>query len=318
MSSKPQQGEFKLIERFIRPFKLHSKGLQLGPGDDAALVEPPKGLSLAVTVDTVREGVHFGRRFLSSEIGHKALAVNLSDLAAMGASPRWFLVALELPARFPSSRLDGIAKGMAALARSEACVLIGGNVTKGDRLALTITAIGEVPPKLALRRDGLRPGDVIAVTGELGAAALGLRLLKSGARAGAEAQLRPIPRISAGKAALGLARAAIDISDGLAQDVSHLADRSGCGVELWADAIPMSPEVAAQPDALELCLSGGEDYELVFSVRPAKLVELQSRLRSLGVPLTVIGRAFTRRGVWLAPREGERVRRLDTAGFQHF
>jgi thiamine-monophosphate kinase len=318
MSSKAQQGEFELIERFIRPFQLHSKGLKLGPGDDAALVQPSKGLSLAVTVDTVREGVHFGPRFTAAEIGHKALAVNLSDLAAMGATPRWFLVALELPARFPSSRLDGLAKGMAALAGSEACVLAGGNVTKGDKLALTITAIGEVPPKLALRRDGLRPGDAIAVTGELGAAALGLRRLKSGARAGAEVQLRPIPRVSAGKAALGLAQAATDVSDGLAQDVSHLARSSSCGVELWADAIPMSPEVAAQPDALALCLSGGEDYELVFGVRASKLAELQSCLRQVGVPLTVIGRAVTRRGVWLAPHEGEPARRLDTAGFQHF
>ena len=318
MSSKAQQGEFELIERFTRPFKLRSKGLQLGPGDDAALVEPSEGLSLAVTVDAVREGVHFGPRFLPPEIGHKALAVNLSDLAAMGATPRWFLVALELPARFPSLRLDGIAQGMAALARSEACVLVGGNVTRGDRLALTITAIGEVPPKLVLRRDRLRPGDLIAVTGELGAAALGFRLLKSGRRAGSEAQLRPIPRISAGKAALGLAHAAIDISDGLAQDVSHLAESSGCGVELWADAIPMSPEVAAQSDALALCLSGGEDYELVFGVGRAKLAKLQSRLRQLSVPLTIIGRATPRRGVWLAQHEGERARKLEPLGFQHF
>jgi thiamine-monophosphate kinase len=318
MSAQAQQGEFKLIERFIRPFKLHSEGLQLGPGDDAALVQPSKGLALAVTVDTVREGIHFGPLFSASEVGHKALAVNLSDLAAMGATPRWFLVALELPARFPSSRLDGIAKGMAALARSQACVLVGGNVTRGDRLALTITAIGEVPPKLALRRDGLRPRDVIAVTGELGAAALGLRLLKSGTRIGAEAQLRPTPRISAGLAARGLAHAAIDVSDGLAQDVSHLTESSGCGVELWADAIPMSPEVAAQPDALKLCLSGGEDYELVFGVGRAKLAELQSRLRKLGVPLTVIGRSVTPRGVWIAPREGERARKLRPLGFAHF
>ncbi len=201
---------------------------------------------------------------------------------------------------------------------AEACALVGGNITRGDRLALTITAIGEVPPKLALRRDSLLPGDVIAVTGELGSAALGLRLLKTGRRAGAEAQLRPIPRISAGEAALGLAHAAIDVSDGLAQDVSHLCERSGCGVELWADAIPMSPEVAGQPDALELSLNGGEDYELVFGLRPAKLARLQARLRALGVPLTVIGRAVRRRGVWIAPHEGKRARRLAPAGFAHF
>jgi thiamine-monophosphate kinase len=318
MSPEPSQGEFELIDRFTRQFELRARGLQLGPGDDAALIEPSKGLSLAVTVDTVRDGIHFGPRFRPAEIGHKALAVNLSDLAAMGATPRWFLVAFELPPRFPSSGLDGVAKGMAALARAEACFLIGGNVIRGDKLALTITALGEVPSKLALRRDGLRKGDILAVTGELGSAALGLRLLKSGTRAGAQTQLRPIPRVSAGLAALGLATAAIDVSDGLSQDVAHMAERSGCGVELWADAIPMSPEVAARRDAFDLCLNGGEDYELVFGLRPVKLAKLQSRLRKLGVPLTVIGRVVAKRGVWIAPREGERASRFAAVGFQHF
>jgi len=318
MSPKLHQGEFGLIERFIRPFDHHSKGLQLGPGDDAALIQPSKGLSLAVTVDTVRDGIHFGPRFTADEIGHKALAVNLSDLAAMGAAPRWFLVALELPARFPSARLDGIARGMAALAREHRCALIGGNVTRGDRLALTITALGEVPPELALRRDALRPGDAIAVTGELGSAAFGLRLLRSGTRAGADAQLRPTPRVSAGLAARGLARAAIDISDGLAQDLSHLCERSGCGVELWADALPMSPEVAARPDALDLCLRGGEDYELVIGLRPANVAKLQARFREFGIPITVIGRATRANGLQLAPSEGGRSRPLEAVGFQHF
>jgi thiamine-monophosphate kinase len=323
-------GEFEVIRRFTAHFEAirgssvgapsggaSSVGLVLGPGDDCAVLQPRPGWELAITTDAVREGIHFGPLFRPEEIGHKALAVNLSDLAAMGARPRWFLVALELPAALGARTLDGIARGMARLARAEGIVLAGGNITLGDRLGLTLTAIGEVRPGALLRRDGLRPGDSLAVTGTLGEAALGLRRLQAGTRRGAGAQLRPVARVAAGLALLGIATCAIDVSDGLAQDLSHLCRRSGCGAELWIESLPRRPAVAREQDWLGLCLSGGEDYELLFGFPPARLRALRTRLARLGVPLSIVGRATTGGGVLLRPWAGAPGRPLEAEGFQH-
>jgi thiamine-monophosphate kinase len=289
----------------------------LGPGDDAALLRPRSGWHLCVTTDALREGVHFGPLFRPQEIGHKALAVNLSDLAAMGASPRWFTVALEVRRGLPPSSLDGIARGMARLAAAHGCVLVGGNVIRGDALALTLCALGEVPAGLAIRRDGLQAGDLIAVSGQLGSAALGLRRLRAGSRRGAAHQLRPEPRVALGIAARGLASAAIDVSDGLARDLNRMLEASGCGAELWAESLPTTPQVRCSTDWTALCLQGGEDYELCLGVHPSRWERLRRRAERVGTRLTVIGEARQGRGLRLAEARGKRSRPLVIRGFDH-
>jgi thiamine-monophosphate kinase len=312
--------EFALIDCFVRAFR-RQRGARvvLGPGDDAALVRPSPGMLLCATTDALCEGVHYGPRFRPDEIGHKALAVNLSDLAAMGADPRWFLVALALRPGTSAAWVEGVARGMARLARRFDCALVGGNITRAVRNSLTLTVLGEVPDGQALRRDGLKAGQALVVTGSLGGAALGLRLLRRGRSAApaVRSQLTPDPQIAAGRAARGLASAAIDLSDGLAQDLGHLCRASGCGAEIWESSFPLAPGVAARADRLALALSGGEDYQLLFGVSLRRWPELRSRLASVGVTGTVIGRASSRRGLWIAPSATEKPRRLDPLGFQH-
>jgi thiamine-monophosphate kinase len=315
--------EFALIDRFVRHFPRRGPGLSLGPGDDCALLRPAPGRELCVTTDTVRQGAHFGPRFGAADVGHKALAVNLSDLAAMGARPRWFLAAIELPARVAPTFVDGLGRGMAALARKHQCLLAGGNLCRGPGVAVTITAIGDIPTGRATRRDGLRAGDLLVVTGSLGLAALGLRTLRRsrrdrGVAAAERAQLRPEPRVAAGLAARGLATAGIDISDGLSQDLGHLCAASGCGAEVWAERLPTSSGVAARRDWLTLCLSGGEDYELLLGVAARSWPKLRRRLGRSGTPAVVIGRALARPGLWLADGPGGPVKRLPPRGFNHF
>jgi thiamine-monophosphate kinase len=318
--------EFALIERFLHHFPRAGPGLFLGPGDDCALLRPAPRHELCVTTDTVREGVHFGPRSTPEDIGHKALAVNLSDLAAMGARPRWFLAAIELPARVAPALVEGMARGMAALAREHRCLLAGGNLCRGRGVAVTVTALGDVPIGGALRRDGLRPGDLLVVTGTLGLAALGLRSLRRARlprlaqrRGEAElAQLRPRPRVAAGLAARGVATAGIDISDGLAQDLGHLCDASRCGAELWSDQLPVGPLVAARRDWLSLCLAGGEDYELLLGVAPERWAKLRRHLERSGAHAFAVGRASARPGLWLARGPGGRAKKLSARGFSHF
>ncbi|MHB1843803.1 MAG: thiamine-phosphate kinase [Deltaproteobacteria bacterium] len=310
-------GEFELIAAFVRELPHAGPGLALGPGDDGALLRPSPGSELCVTVDTVRLGVHFTKQFTPEDVGHKALAVNLSDLAAMGARPRWLFCALELPRGTRAAFVTRLARGMAPLAQTHGCLLAGGNVSRGPGLAVTITAIGDVPSGLALRRDGLRPGDLIAVTGALGGAALGLRRLRVGDRRGAARQLRPIPRIELGLAARGLASAAIDVSDGLLQDLGHLCRRSSCGAEVSGALAPIDSALAGRVDRLALALGGGEDYELVFGVPPARLARLRRKVERRGSALTVIGRACRGRGVRLAGGEGA-LAYSSTLGFRHF
>jgi thiamine-monophosphate kinase len=313
--------EFALIERFVRHFPRRGHGLVAGPGDDCALLRPSPRRELCITTDTIREGVHFGPAFTPADIGYKALAVNLSDLAAMGARPRWFFAAVELPARVAPGFVDDLGRGMAALAGEHRCLLAGGNLCRGPGVAVTLTAIGDVPTGGAIRRSGLRPGDLLLVTGSLGLAALGLRMLaRPGHRrvAAARAQLRPRPRVEAGLAARGIATAGIDISDGLSQDLAHLCAASGCGAVLWSESLPVAPSVAAQRDWLTLCLAGGEDYELLLGVGPQELPRLSRRLELLGAPGVVIGRATRRLGLRLASAQGGRETRLTPRGFSHF
>lgn len=301
------RGEFAFIDAFTAAFPKAGRGVALGVGDDCAALTPAPGHLLCATTDALVEGVHFERRtFRPEDAGHKALAVNLSDLAAMGAVPRWFLCALSLDGVADERYLLGAARGMAALAREHGCALVGGNVARGP-LAFTITALGEAPHAQLLTRSGMKPGDLLYAVGTFGDAALGLELVSSRKRPAARpspperAQLRPTPLVRVGLAAAPHASAAIDVSDGLAQDAGHLATSSRCGVAIELGAVPISPAVKSLPAAKRwrLVTSGGEDYALLFAVRPANARALEDAVRSAGARAAPIGEALEGRGVKL-------------------
>jgi len=261
----------------------------LGIGDDCALLRPDAGLDLAVTSDMLVEGRHFLPGAEPRALGHKALAVNLSDLAAMGATPRWATLALALPAVEPAW-LEAFSEGLFALAARYNVDLVGGDTTRGPLRTLSITAIGEVPPGLALERAGARPGDDIWVSGELGGAALALAHPEI-----PEAAKRlhtPEPRVELGERLRRLAHAAIDVSDGLAGDLVHILRRSDVGATVEYSLIPRCPafEALNNPALEKDCvLAGGDDYELVFTAPREHRPELESLARELRLGLTLIG-----------------------------
>jgi thiamine-monophosphate kinase len=300
--------EFDLIDAFLKPFPRGS-GVRVGPGSDSAAVSVSPGMQLVATTDAVTEGVHFDlRRFSPEDVGWKSLAVNLSDLAAAGARPRWFLCALGVP---KSSRAGQIARrisrGMAPLARRTSCALVGGNVTRASEWSVTITALGEA--RRALTRTGARPGDALVVVGALGDAAAGLRPYPS--PVAVRAQRRPTPLVREGQIAAAYASAAIDVSDGFLQDLGHLCEQSTVGAVVECSALPLGKAARALPDGMELALGGGEDYALLLAVPRRKLARLRARLRCAEV-----GRIIRGRGVQLTelgqPRPLPR-----RAGFDH-
>jgi thiamine-monophosphate kinase len=282
-------GEFQLIDRFLACFP--RPDLVLGPGDDCALLRVPAGRDLAVTTDAVVEGVHFSGAFSPADIGHKALAVNLSDLAAMGATPLAFQCALA----FPPARagdLVGIGRGMARLAKLHNIAISGGNMTRASELSITVTAMGTVKRGRALTRAGARPGDTLYVSGALGGAAAGLL---PGARPSlVRQQRRPDPCVPLGEALVGIASACIDVSDGLAQDLGHLLEASGVGA--WLDAVPVQKGAT-----LEQALTGGEDYELLFAVPPARVGALQAATRGYAHKPIAVGRVVKGQGLQNPP-----------------
>jgi thiamine-monophosphate kinase len=299
-------GEFDLIRAFTRALPLTGEGVVLGPGDDAALLRPPRGEELVATVDAVEEGVHFDGRFTAADVGWKALAVNLSDLAAMGARPLWALVALGVPPGTPAARLAGVARGLGACARRYGVAVAGGNVTRAPGLSLTVTVVGGVRAGRALRRDGARPGEAVLVSGTLGEAALGL---EPGAPARlARRQRRPEPRLALGRALSGLASAAVDVSDGLVQDLGHLCRASGVGASLRLAELPLSQAyrraTAGRPDPWAPALSGGEDYELCVTVPVRRVPAALAAARAAGTPLCVVGTVTRARGVQVARPDG--------------
>jgi thiamine-monophosphate kinase len=315
--------EFERISRFLAPFAPDGAGVVAGPGDDCALTRPRPGRLLVTKVDQVVEGVHFTSAFRPADIGHKALAVALSDLAAAGAEPRWFLVAVAMPAAYRDRDLDDLAAGMAALAREAGIALVGGNFTSAERLSLAVTTVGEVRPEHAIRRSGGSPGDVLLVTGTLGDAALGVRQLAGGRprRPGrpALAQLRPVPRNAFGAGAGRWVTAGVDVSDGLLADLGHLVERSGVGAEVHLGSIPLSPEVRALgPEGLRLALTGGEDYELLFAAPPAGARALERRAAARGLALTRIGHLVPGAGIRLLDSDGTEVPPPTTRGWDHF
>ncbi len=313
--------EFELIRRYFTPLyaQCADDGVTLGIGDDAALLAPRPGHELAVTTDTLIAGRHFPLATSPYDIGWKALAVNLSDLAAMGAEPRWFTLALSLPDA-DAAWLQEFARGLQALAQEYRIVLIGGDTTRGP-LSITITAIGEVPRGMALRRDGARAGDLICVTGTLGDAAAGLREVLGG-QLSTERLLqrlnRPQPRVAAGCALRGIATALIDLSDGLAGDLQHILDASGVGARIDAGTLPSSAELMSYaPDAgvrRSLQMSGGDDYELCLCIPAERLVDACS---VVDVPLTVIGQITSGQQFRLGAADGVTIE-IKPAGYQHF
>jgi len=309
--------EFDLIRRYFEPLGPSGGALTLGIGDDCALLDVPAGQQLAVSTDTLVEGRHFTAAVDPAALGHKALAVNLSDLAAMGAQPLAYTLALTLPERDPQW-LSGLVSGLAALAAASGIVLAGGDTTAGP-LSLTLTVMGAVPPDQALRRSGARPGDLIAVSGTLGDAAYALH--HPGADAGLDARLhRPTPRLALGLAMRQLASAAIDISDGLAGDLGHILRASAVGAELEADALPTSAALArlsAVEPRLQAQLHGGDDYELCLCIPPQRWAEAQARAAVLELPLTQVGSITAEPGLRLRRGSGA-PHTIPTRGYLHF
>ena len=315
---------------------MDSREVPVGIGDDAAVVRPRSGGDWVFSTDAFIEGRHFlSRAHPPHAVGYKALARAVSDLAAMGAAPRYFLLTLALPAGRTGSWLERFARGMGHAARRFGMRLIGGDVSRADCVGAALTVIGEAPHKRVLARRGARPGDALYVSGRLGAAQTGLEiLLRSGAAAGARAarsvvlrrQLYPEPRLALGQwlAAQRLASAAMDISDGLSTDLSRLCAAGGVGAVVHAGSLPLAGSESlrsrgarrSRHDAADLrrALHGGEDYELLFTVRPRLVTRMPREFR--GVPLTRIGEIAARRAI-LLERDG-RMQVLRPLGWDHF
>lgn len=319
--------EFDLIESIRARVNIPRDDVVLGIGDDAALTDLAPGRQLVACTDTLVAGVHFPHGTAAEDIGWKALAVNLSDLAAMGAAPAWALLALTLPdadARF----VEHFAKGFAELARAHHVALIGGDTTQGP-LSITLTALGTLPTGKALTRAGARAGDAVFVTGTLGDAAGALRVALS-PHAGKSVEAgwgplfgrlnRPEPRVAAGLALRGVASACIDVSDGLLADLGHVCAASGVGAELDLDALPLSSALTGALDPAtcrELALAGGDDYELCFCVPAAHESEIAAALAHAGCPATRIGRIVAGAGVRVLDAHGNEVA-TPQAGWEHF
>ncbi|GAA0714188.1 thiamine-phosphate kinase [Dokdonella soli] len=324
--------EFDLIDLIHKRCAIERADVRLGIGDDAAILRPPPGLDLIVSTDTLVAGVHFPEMTSAQDLGWKSLAVNLSDLAAMGAMPVWALLALTLPDA-DRTFVEGFAGGFAELAAQHRVALVGGDTTRGP-LTVTVVVHGFAPPAHVLRRDGAQIGDAVFVTGTLGDAAAGLRCLDPrDAQANAlfhappetrewliSRLLRPTPRLAAGAALRELASACIDVSDGLLADLGHIAARSGVGIEIDALELPASSALLAlfdAPDRLALQAGGGDDYELAFSVPPAHVADVQRDLARVGCGATRIGRVVAGQGVRLLDANGTPIA-LRRRGWDHF
>jgi thiamine-monophosphate kinase len=290
-------GEFQLIERFFKRSTPEDPYVALGAGDDCALLATGPGEQWAVSTDTLIEGVHFLSNVDSAALGHKALAVNLSDLAACGATPRCFFLAIALPV-VDETWLAGFSRGLYALADAYQCVLAGGDTARSPNgVVITITAMGTVPAGRALLRSGARVGDDVWVSGELGDAALGLEfrrgeieLTRSDAEQVVARLERPTPRVRLGERLLGIARGAIDVSDGLAGDMRHILRASAVGAVIEWARVPRSPVLQRQPmQTQQRCaLSGGDDYELLFTAPSNRRAEVIAAAAGM-VPITRIG-----------------------------
>lgn len=312
--------EFDLIDRYFSRCGALRPDVRLGVGDDAALLSCPPGELLVAAVDTLVEAVHFPRGCRPDSVGHRALAVNLSDLAAMGARPAWALLALTLPA-VDEDWLARFAAGFTALAGTHQVALVGGDTTQGP-LTVTVTLLGGVPTGTALRRSGATPGDALMVSGTPGDAAAGLAL-EQGRLAGAGEALRerflfPTPRVALGERLRAYASACIDVSDGLLADALKLANASGCGVELDAASLPLSAPLQrfGAQRAREFALCGGDDYELCFTVPAHQLTPLREALPPERWGYTRIGTVLAEPGARVMGEDGQLS--VPTGGYDHF
>jgi thiamine-monophosphate kinase len=314
-------GEFDLIQKyFTRPVKRSV----LGIGDDCALLQPTPGMQLAISSDMLVEGRHFVSTVAPQRLGHKALAVNLSDLAACGAKPLAFSLALALP-RADEAFLAGFAQGLFALAEAQGCELVGGDTTQGP-LNICITVFGEVPPGQALLRSGACPGDDLYVSGSVGDARLALECLRGTVALSGDqfervrvAMEQPQPRVALGTALRGVATSAIDVSDGLLGDLAHILRRSSVGATVEVDTVPRGTVLGAQTLAWqrECTLAGGDDYELLFTAPASQVAAVQAAARQAGVAVTRIGRIDASPRLRLVDAQGHEVPHT-FGSFDHF
>jgi thiamine-monophosphate kinase len=315
--------ESELIDRYFRELGAARADVVLGIGDDAALLRVPADADLVLTTDALVEGVHFLPGAPARSLGYRALAVNLSDIAAMGASPSWALLALNLP-EADERWLQPFAAGFGDLARAHGVALVGGNVSRGP-LSITVQLAGLSPRGEALRRDGARRGEALYVSGSVGDAAAGLKRLRGQLRAtpeaGAYLQQRfeyPVPRLQLGAGLRGLASACIDVSDGLYVDAQRLLLASGCGASIELERLPVSWALRETfgESAWQQALAGGEDYELCFSAPEANAAAITALAERTGIAVSRIGRIEGGTGVEL--RLNNTVMQFSPLGFDHF
>jgi thiamine-monophosphate kinase len=312
--------EFELIDHFFKS-KTSRHDVALGIGDDAALLSPPNDTLLAASMDTLVAGIHFPDGTQPELIGHKSLAVNLSDLAAMGAEPAWAMLALTLP-KADEKWLAGFAKGFFNLAQQYQVQLIGGDTTHGP-LSITVQVQGFVPQGKALKRSGAKPGDKIYVSGTLGDAGTGLQLAEFKKYLSETEQQfvlhrlnSPMPRIALGVALRDVATSAIDISDGLLADLGHILKASKSGAVIHADKIPLSTALSKLPaaEAVSFALTAGDDYELCFTIPYTQESRILPIIQATGVVCTCIGEITNLPGLRIEGQTG----RLNQSGYQHF
>lgn len=324
------KAEFDLIKEYFTP-ECWRKDVVLGVGDDCALLTPPAGQQLAMTLDTLVAGVHFPVETAPADIAYKSIAVSLSDLAAMGAEPAWLTLALTLP-DVKADWLQPFSKSFTKTSKEYGMQLVGGDTTQGP-LAITVQATGLVDSKHSMQRGNAKPGDLIYVTGTLGDAALGLNLLLSKTPVDQEilgpclSKLnRPVPRVTFARAATQYCSCAIDISDGLAADLGHILDASRCGAEIYLDKLPVSRELEkyfTDPGNgnteidWEMVLGGGDDYELCMTLPEVLSSSLVSLAESMNLPLTCIGKIDSGDELKILDASGQRYV-LDKSGYEHF
>lgn len=311
--------EFDLISR-IRARVAPRADVVLGIGDDAALLEVPPGMQLVVTADTLNTGVHFPEATAPADIGWKSLAVNLSDLAAMGAKPAWCTLSLSLP-QAEEAWVDGFLDGFLELANLHDIALVGGDTTRG-LLSIAVTAMGLVESGHALRRDGARVDDDIWVTGTLGDAAFALNEILAGGAADASSQLRldrPVPRVHAGLRLSSLANACVDLSDGLLADLGHVCERSSVGAELNLPLLPASAGLLELKHSVRwpFQASGGDDYELCFTATPRHREQIVQAMDFAATRVTRVGRIVAGQGVRALDDNGAEWH-SSRSGYQHF
>jgi thiamine-monophosphate kinase len=313
-------GEFQLIDWIKQRVGIGGAGVLMGIGDDAAVLDLPPGSELVITTDTLNAGVHFDPESNPTGIGHKALAVNLSDLAAMGATPRWVLLSISLPAMDPPW-IEAFVDAFLGLASASGVSLVGGDTCRGP-LSVSVTALGTVQRGQALLRGSARPGDLIVVSGSLGSAALALGEIQRGeipGDNGLSALHQPVPRIALGSSLVGKATSCIDISDGLLADLGHLVTASACGAEIMLEQLPAGSDLQQRDPELrwKLQLSGGDDYELCFSVPAGEEEQLLRLSLALDLELTVIGKMVKGSGIRCLKPDGTEFD-MENAGYEHF